>query len=269
MRASRPAALQRRHSRERLRQRLRRAARLGGDDESRSVQIERAERQFQRDRIEVVVEAGARTVPLRLVGEARDVPAAELRQRLAAEARAARAEEDDGARADAEFGERGLGRNDVGLVFGDAQQRQAPLAVVALQSVERRSQPLDPQRQLVLAQAMLADCAVEAAGNRMGVGDRAGPLGNRGVHARGLARIRALSSGGTTCPLPSGRGREAMTYGRVHDRDVKRNVRWRGCKSFGLTGEGGVSHKQVPSSALRAPSPQGRRDTACAVRPAH
>ena len=87
----------------------------------------------QRDGIEIVVEARARAVLLRLVGKARDVPAAELRQRLAAEARAAGAEEDDGARADAQLGERRLGRDDVRLVLGDAQQRQAALAIVALQ----------------------------------------------------------------------------------------------------------------------------------------
>ena len=125
MRASSPAALHGRQGRQRLRQRLRRAARLGGDDEARRGEIERAERRFQRDGIEIVVEARARTVLLRLVGEARNVPAAELRQRLAAEARAARAEEDDGARAGAQFGQRRLCRDDVRLVLGDAQQRQA------------------------------------------------------------------------------------------------------------------------------------------------
>ena len=49
-----------------------------------------------------------------------------------------------GARADAQLDERGLRRDDVRLVLGDAQQRQAALAIVALQCVQRRSQPLDP-----------------------------------------------------------------------------------------------------------------------------
>mgnify|MGYP003693809593 CR=1 FL=1 len=53
----------------------------------------RAECRCQRDGIEIVVEARARTVLLRLVGRGRDVPAAQLRQRLAAETGAAGAEE--------------------------------------------------------------------------------------------------------------------------------------------------------------------------------
>ncbi len=91
--------------------------------------------------VEVVVEARARPLPLRLVGGARDVPAAELGQRLPAQARPAGAEEDDGARALGQPGEGGLGLGDVGGLLGDAQVRQAPGAVVLLQAADGRRQP--------------------------------------------------------------------------------------------------------------------------------
>ena len=124
---------------QRLHQRLRRAARLGDDDEARVGEIEGAERRLQRDGIEVVVEARARPPPLRLVGHAGDVPAAELGQRLAAEARAADAEEDDGVGALREPVERRLGRGEVGGLLGDAQVRQPAGAVVLLQRRDARA----------------------------------------------------------------------------------------------------------------------------------
>ena len=157
-----------------------------------------AERRLQRDGIEVVVEARARPVPLRLVGHARDVPAAELGQRLAAEARAADAEEDDGVGALRQLGERGLGGGDVRRLLGDAQQRQA--AARDSRPAGRRAPGASGSSQRAssaCAQAVLADGAVEAAGDRMRVGGRApAPARDRCVlmAARPSANCRAMSS---------------------------------------------------------------------------
>src|SRR4029077_4025271 len=46
-----------------------------------------------------------------------------------------------------------------------------------------------------------------------------------------------------------GRGREAMTYGRERTGQPRADVGWRGRKSFGRAGEGGLSH-----AAMKAPS---------------
>src|SRR5258705_7634810 len=60
---------------------------------------------------------------------------------------------------------------------------------------------------------------------------------------------------------PRGRGREAMTYGRALVTCPQAIARWRGRKSFGRTGEGRLLcvQEKAPSSALRAPSPQGEK----------
>ena len=147
-RFSRPAAFTAPERRQRLHQRLRRAARLGDHDEARVGQREGAERRLQRDGIEVVVEAHARALALGLAGHAGDVPAAELRQRLAAQARAADAEEDDGVGAPREPGQRRLGRDEVRGLLGDAQVRQPSRAVVLLQRRDGGPERIEPARQL-------------------------------------------------------------------------------------------------------------------------
>ena len=102
-----------------------------------AARVEGAERRLQRDGIEVVVEARARPLPLRLVRHAGDVPAAELRQRLAAEARAADAEEDDGVGARESLASAASAAADVRGLLGDAQVRQPARAVVLLQRRNR------------------------------------------------------------------------------------------------------------------------------------
>ena len=182
--------LHRAQRRQRLHQRLGRAARLGDDDEAGVGEIEGAERRFQRHGVEVVVEARARAAALLGRRHAGDVPAAELGQRLAAEARAADAEEDDGVGALGEPGERGLGRGEVGGLLGDAQVGQAARLVVVLQRDDSGPERIEPARELGVAEPVLADGAVEAARDRLRVGGGAHAR-PRSFHSRlrGLARI--------------------------------------------------------------------------------
>ena len=216
MRFSSPAVLHRRQRRQRLHQGLWRAARLGDDDEAHPAEVvERMQRRGQRVAVEIVVEARARPPPLRLVGRARNVPAAELGQRLPAQARPAGAEEDDGARALGEPGEGRLGLRDVGRLLGDAQVRQAPAAVVLLEAGDGRRQLVEPARQLRLGEAVPADGAVEAAGDRLpveglpaGAGARLGRIVHHGAsrsaispvcHPRRRALLCAKREAGRAC----------------------------------------------------------------------
>ena len=68
-----------------------------------------------------------------------------------------------------------------------------------------------------------------------------------------VGRARPLS--------PWGRGCEAMAYGRALQVKRELQLRWRGRKSSGRAGEGRLFAALVkaPSSALRAPSPQGEK----------
>src|SRR5262245_14836792 len=120
--------------------------------------------------VEVVVEPRTRPLLLRLVGGAGHVPAANRGRRVAAEARPAGAEEDDGARIPRQLGEGRLGLGDVGGLLGDGEMRQAPAAVVVLEPGEGWLQPVDPWCELGLGQAVWADGAGQAAGDRLPVG---------------------------------------------------------------------------------------------------
>jgi hypothetical protein len=136
---------------QRLHQGLGRAARLGDHHESRAAEIvEGMQRGSERRPVEIVVEARARALLLRLVGGAGDVPPSELGQRLAAEARSADAEEDDGARAPGEACERRLGLGDVGAFLRHPEMRQAPAAMVLLEAGDGRLEPVQPMAELGL-----------------------------------------------------------------------------------------------------------------------
>ena len=155
---------------QRLHQGLGRAAGLGDHHEAHRVQVvERTERRLQRVAVEIVVEARARALALGLVGDAGNMPAAELRQRLPAEAGAAGAEEDHRPGAPAQRGERRLGGVDVGALLGDAQVREAARLIIVLQARQRRRQAIKPRRQFGRRQAVTPDGAFKTAGDRLPV----------------------------------------------------------------------------------------------------
>ena len=171
-RFSRPAALHRRQRGQRLHQRLRRAARLGDDDEARVGEIEGAERRLQRHRVEVVVEARARArrccassaMPGMFqppswasVWPPRLEPPMPKKTMVSAPCD--------------EPGERRLGRGEVGGLLGDAQVRQ-PARCGSPPAARRWRAPSGSSQRAssAVAQPVLADGAVEAAGDRMRVG---------------------------------------------------------------------------------------------------
>ena len=151
-----------------LNQGLRRIAGLGDHHEARGGEVEAGKRALERPRIEIVVEAGARTAALPAIAViAGNAPAAELRQRLAAEARSAGAEEHQCPGVLGERGESFAGGRDVVAPLRHAQQRQRAGRIGIAQGGEAWLKAIESAIELGLRQAGRADASLKAAFDRL------------------------------------------------------------------------------------------------------
>ena len=168
MRLAQPSGAHRLDGGDDLNQGLRRVAGLGDDHEARGGEVEAGKRALERARIEIVVEADARTAALPAIAViAGNAPAAKLRQRLAAKARSAGAEEHQRLGILGERGESFARGRDVVAPLRHAQQRQRAGGIGFAQGVEAWLKPIEIAIELGLRQAGRADACLKAAFDRL------------------------------------------------------------------------------------------------------